>query len=352
MTIDIVIAVAERGGVENVINDTALYLKEDGWIVRIVQLVWEGINWTREGILFFPLLYGRAGHNLMEFTEAYMNFLHEKGKPDIVLATAWPYMSYVAQKAVYGEKTIPVISWLHAPVERYQAAGYGGYESLRWADGHFAISDYIYREIEKHNISKVVRVYNPVDFSRVNEKYIMQQDKWKKLFYVGRISEEKHIEVVINAIKLADKNWKLYIVGDGEEEYVNTLKTQASQMKLADRVFWLGWKDNPWVYAQQADAIVLASEYEGAPLSVIEALACGKTIITTPINGVKELITPGETGYLFDWNDFQMLAEILNYLQEGILPFIDSERCRGTVEQYEKEKALKNFQKRICEFLK
>ena len=104
MTIDIVIAVAERGGVENVINDTALYLKEDGWIVRIVQLVWEGINWTREGILFFPLLYGRAGHNLMEFTEAYMNFLHEKGKPDIVLATAWPYMSYVAQKAVYGEK--------------------------------------------------------------------------------------------------------------------------------------------------------------------------------------------------------------------------------------------------------
>ena len=52
MTIDIVIAVAERGGVENVINDTALYLKEDGWIVRIVQLVWEGINWTREGILF------------------------------------------------------------------------------------------------------------------------------------------------------------------------------------------------------------------------------------------------------------------------------------------------------------
>ena len=47
-----------------------------------------------------------------------------------------------------------------------------------------------------------------------------------------------------------------------------------------------------------------------------------------------------------------MLAEILNYLQEGILPFIDSERCRGTVEQYEKKKALKNFQKRICEFLK
>ena len=87
-------------------------------------------------------------------------------------------------------------------------------------------------------------------------------------------------------------------------------------------------------------------------MSVIEALACGKTIITTPINGVKELITPGETGYLFGWNDFQMLAEILNYLQEGILPFIDSERCRGTVEQYEKKKALKNFQKRICEFLK
>lgn len=56
-----------------------------------------------------------------------------------------------------GKKQYRLFHGYTPPVERYQAAGYGGYESLRWADGHFAISDYIYREIEKHNISKVVQ---------------------------------------------------------------------------------------------------------------------------------------------------------------------------------------------------
>lgn len=52
MKVDIVIAVAERGGVENVICDTAIYLKNSGWKVRIIQLVWEGFCWTPSDISF------------------------------------------------------------------------------------------------------------------------------------------------------------------------------------------------------------------------------------------------------------------------------------------------------------
>lgn len=43
MTIDILIAVAQKGGVENVINMTSSYLQKNGWKVRVVQLVWEGV---------------------------------------------------------------------------------------------------------------------------------------------------------------------------------------------------------------------------------------------------------------------------------------------------------------------
>ena len=59
MTVDILIAVAQKGGVENVINMTAPYLKRNGWEVRVVQLVWEGVAWVTEDIPFYPLLEGR-----------------------------------------------------------------------------------------------------------------------------------------------------------------------------------------------------------------------------------------------------------------------------------------------------
>ena len=72
------------------------------------------------------------------------------------------------------------------------------------------------------------------------------------------------------------------------------------------------------------------------PLVLIEALACGKTVITTPTQGAVELIMPGKTGYLFGYNDYGMLAEILNALQQGQLPFMDGNT------------ALKDFEQKVC----
>ena len=91
MKIDILLAVAEKGGAENVINMVVPYLQNQrNWDVRVVQLVWEGHTWTDKETPFYPLLMGREGHTLEEFVEAYAGFLKENGIPDMVLATAWP----------------------------------------------------------------------------------------------------------------------------------------------------------------------------------------------------------------------------------------------------------------------
>lgn len=350
MKLDIVIAVAERGGVENVINVLSVYLKGKGWNVRIIQMVWEGIKWTPKGIPFFPLLFGRDGHNLGEFAEAYNDFLKKQGKPDIILAVAWPYMSYISRKAVCSEfPQIPVVSWLHASVNRYQEAGFGGYDSLAYANAHMAISDSIYREISTHISTKVFRVYNPVDFSRCEVKTVAIDDAKKKLFYIGRMSPEKHIEVILKAIALTNDEWKLYIIGDGEESMIDYLQEEEKSLGITNCVEWLGWQENPWIYAKQADAIVLASEYEGSPLVVIEALACGKTVISTPVDGVRELIIPGQTGYLFAYGDYRMLAEVLEAMREGILLPIDCEKCKLAVKNYEKVAALEDFEAKLLE---
>ena len=78
MKIDIVIAVAQCGGVENVINDTASYLQKQGWRIRVVQLIWEGVNWLNRSVSFYPLLFGKDNHDLEELVKVYGDFIKRR----------------------------------------------------------------------------------------------------------------------------------------------------------------------------------------------------------------------------------------------------------------------------------
>lgn len=127
LIVDILLAVAEKGGVENVVAMTSAYLNQHGFRARVVQLVWEKVSWLDENIEFYPLLEGREGHTLEEFIECYARFLGDHEKPQFILATAWPIMTAVARQASAQCKCpCKIISWTHAPIERYVAAGYGG----------------------------------------------------------------------------------------------------------------------------------------------------------------------------------------------------------------------------------
>ena len=55
ITVDIVVPLSGRGGVENVINRTARYLMEQGFLVRVVQMVYDGPAWLDAEVAFYPL---------------------------------------------------------------------------------------------------------------------------------------------------------------------------------------------------------------------------------------------------------------------------------------------------------
>lgn len=355
MTIDILIAVAEKGGVENIINMAVPYFqKQQKWDVRVVQLVWEGYTWTDKDTPFYPLLRGREGHTLEEFVTVYAEFLKDNGTPDVILATAWPYMCYVGKKALAMQgqgSSSRVISWLHAPVEQYEKAGYGGYSYLALADIHLAISQLIYEGLkEKFQDKLMVRVNNPVDFSKSvvrKDKSVSRETKCKKLYYVGRIAVEKRLDVIIRALGAANSVWELWIIGEGEADLRNALKRLADECYVSRRIHWMGWKKNPWEYAVLADALVLASEFEGFPLVAIEALANGIPVIATPVSGITELISPGVNGYMFPQEDWGFLANILNMMSEGKFPAIQPKSCKESVEKFDADIALADFSDKL-----
>jgi glycosyltransferase involved in cell wall biosynthesis len=86
------------------------------------------------------------------------------------------------------------------------------------------------------------------------------------------------------------------IIGDGELR--ETLRAAAASMGIADRVHFLGWRQEmPPVYAA-LDALALTSDNEGTPVAVIEAMAAGVPVAATAVGGVPDIIRNGETGWL------------------------------------------------------
>lgn len=349
MLIDILIAVAEKGGVENVINMEAAYLqKQCGDHVRVVQMVWEGVSWTEENLAFYPLLTGREGHTSDEMVEVYSEFLRREGEPDLVLATAWPLMCYVARKAtkvVCSFRHIPIVSWLHTKADVYEVVGYGKYAHLALADVHLAISQEIANDIKaKLPMATVISVRNPVRFTPNTIRSVLQRKSKRQLYYVGRISGEKRLDIIIAAWLLVKDSWDLTIVGDGEAAQVEPF---LESTKGEEGIHFLGWQANPWEAAEDIDAVVLASEYEGFSLTAIEALSCGIPVISTPVSGMAELIRPGVNGYLFPHGDWEGLAQILQCMADGRLPLCDPAVCVTSAAPYQADQALPDFAKKL-----
>jgi glycosyltransferase involved in cell wall biosynthesis len=96
--------------------------------------------------------------------------------------------------------------------------------------------------------------------------------------------------------------WKLLLVGQGTME--NQLRAQAMQLDLSERVRFAGYVPYPELppLYRTADVFVLLSEYEGFPKVVLEALACGVPVVTTP-----------------SFEGDEHIASHLTYLQENTL---------------------------------
>ena len=190
--------------------------------------------------------------------------------------------------------------------------------------------------IENFRIKTPVRViYNPIDLNFIKTHKDEEPDfKFKKdVFHfvnVGGFRREKNHMLLLQAFFiLKNLPCKLVIVGGGvmEEE----LKQKAYDLGLMDKVVFCGFETNPFKYVSRCDCFVLSSDVEGFPNVLIEALACGKPVISTDCSsGPRELLAPatdlhhrainnyeiGEYGILTPVNDIISLAAAMKKMYE------------------------------------
>lgn len=128
------------------------------------------------------------------------------------------------------------------------------------------------------------------------------------LLYIGRLSDEKGVDVLLRAMQLVPEA-NLKIVGTGfYEEYLRKL---SEELKLKNVSFeGSKWGDEAKDFIRNSKFVVIPSLWhENFPYVVTECFALGKAIIGSDRGGIPENIIPGETGYVYPADDFKKLAE-------------------------------------------
>jgi glycosyltransferase involved in cell wall biosynthesis len=99
---------------------------------------------------------------------------------------------------------------------------------------------------------------------------------------------------------------RFVVVGDGELRA--ELQQRATELGIAQVVYFLGWRqDLPVVYAD-LDLVVLTSLNEGTPVTLIEAQAAACPVVATTVGGVPDIVQDGQTGYLVPPEDSEAFA--------------------------------------------
>lgn len=138
---------------------------------------------------------------------------------------------------------------------------------------------------------------------------------------LARLSlEHKGQDVLLHAMRrLVDRhpNTRLLLAGDGASR--GRLERMTAELGLSGDVEFLGHVPRtrlPWLM-EQTDIVVLASRWEGLPVSIIESMAFGKPVVATDAGGNSELVEDGVTGRIVPVGDEEALAEALCQLIEA-----------------------------------
>ena len=162
-----------------------------------------------------------------------------------------------------------------------------------------------------------------------------------KLLTVARVAPPKGVDIAIEAtrkLKAAGHGFTWYVAGDGED--MAMCKRLLEEAGLEDCFVLLGARKNPFPCYRDCDIYVQPSRWEAYCLSLAEARAFAKPIVTTDFIGAREQISPGETGLIVPTYDVEALTAAVGKLlgDEGLRKRLSENLAKANMVQIEETK--------------
>ncbi len=167
--------------------------------------------------------------------------------------------------------------------------------------------------------NKTKIIYNCIEMEgkieNDSQKLHIEEKDVVKLLFVGRLSKQKGLDILLKSLKNISYNFILDIYGDGKER--NNLRRMVSVLNLNDKVCFKGSKNFSEINVNNYDALVVPSRFEGMPFVVLEGIKYGLPIIATPARGIIDIIPDNSYGYLSSsFTPESFLHSLLNFFDD------------------------------------
>lgn len=207
-------------------------------------------------------------------------------------------------------------------------------------------------------------VYNPIDIQSINEKVrvkemdaehqMLFETKDKIIITAGRLVEQKDQMTLLRAFTKVNSQVRSQLIILGEGPLKDELVQEANKLKILDRVHFIGFQSNPYLYFNKADLFVLSSKHEGFSHVIAEALATGVPVVSTDCkSGPAEVLNRGEFGELCEVGNVEEMAEkilhILTLDKEQVTEIIANGYKRAN--QFDAKKIVRRYEETFLQVL-
>jgi glycosyltransferase involved in cell wall biosynthesis len=241
---------------------------------------------------------------------------------------------------------IPCISHVRTSLSRKKIKDY----LLAYSDKIISVSEATRKPIKEYPgvFRKTAVIYNGVDTEKFNTH--IKSDDIKREFgiasdetvigTIGQLYPDKGQEVFLRAASVILKTHpktKFFVVGEAKKErYEKQLLKITAEFKLQNQVIFAGKREDISKVLSSFDIFALPTLNEGFARVIIEAMACGKPVITTPVGGNREAVMDGKTGFIIPVNSADELAR-------KIVELIDDKEKRIEMGKLGRERVVNHF---------
>jgi N-acetylgalactosamine-N,N'-diacetylbacillosaminyl-diphospho-undecaprenol 4-alpha-N-acetylgalactosaminyltransferase len=293
--------------------------------IKIINLNEESNQNGLIKLLRLPIIAYKLGKIVKEYKfNKVVSFLHRANYVNILAKRFSKHTAIISERiassSLYGDTSIT------SKISRFLI-----HYLYNKADLIIAVSKAIVNDLKYNFQIKIEQkvMYNPYNIERISQlskKDIdIEMNKDKSIITIGSLGKRKNHSLLIEAFsQIDDKEFKLYILGKGEEE--SNLKILVNALNIQSRVVFLGFDNNPYKYLSKCSLFVLSSNSEGFPNVLVEAIICGCCVISTDcLSGPREILAPHSDVSL-------QLKDSIEVAEYGILtPIKNRERLKEAI---------------------